>query len=149
MVVHRVCSTFNSIPHRLLSSVTYTIAVMFTVYVDDSGSDPNQTTAVAGVLIVPVRQILASIALGHRLRRSTASRICTRLSAWREIQSLMLDGMKRRFKRSSAARVKSSRDMHPRRFRSQSTKGISMPKRHQNGAKWEATTITLGHGDPC
>jgi hypothetical protein len=32
---------------------------MFTVYVDDSGSDPNQTTAVAGVLIVPVRQILA------------------------------------------------------------------------------------------
>ncbi|HXR38125.1 MAG TPA: DUF3800 domain-containing protein [Terracidiphilus sp.] len=32
---------------------------MFTVYVDDSGSDPNQTTAIAGVLVVPARQILS------------------------------------------------------------------------------------------
>ena len=33
--------------------------VMFTVYIDDSGSDPNQPVANATALIVPGRRILA------------------------------------------------------------------------------------------
>src|ERR1700728_3249206 len=32
-------------------------AIMFTVYIDDSGTDPNQLVAVAAALIIPTKQI--------------------------------------------------------------------------------------------